>query len=79
MRLQNVRHQGEGQTIELFVNCRNKLIHEGEFRCIAEPDAVAAERNAAKTPLAEYLFIAGFVDRVILQMCGVYDSRRKSD
>ncbi|HYI96081.1 MAG TPA: hypothetical protein VEX68_21235 [Bryobacteraceae bacterium] len=60
-----------GRTIELFVESRNKLIHEGRFRCTSEP--LPLESDAPRTATDEYLFVAGFVDRVILQSFGLHD------
>src|ERR1017187_416183 len=59
------------RNIELFVNSRNKLIHEGTFRCQSEPAIVAAESDAPQTPVDEHFFIASFVDRVIMQAVGL--------
>jgi hypothetical protein len=60
------------RAIELFVNSRNKLIHEGVFRCTSTPAAVKAEGDAPQDPVGEYLFIASFVDRVIMQAVGLH-------
>ena len=59
------------RAIELFVQSRNKLIHEGMFRCQSEPEEVVAEMDAPKDPTAEYFFIASFVDRVIMKTVGL--------
>jgi len=57
---------------EQFVACRNKLIHEGTFRCSAEPATVTQDPSAPQTPTDEYLFIAGYVDSIIMQLFGVF-------
>jgi hypothetical protein len=56
--------------IKLFVQCRNKLVHDGGFYCaIATPD----EQNECK-PLPskshEYYFLINFLDRVFLKLLG---------
>jgi hypothetical protein len=56
--------------IKLFVQCRNKLVHDGRFYCaIAIPD----EQNECK-PLPskwhEYCFLINFLDRVFLKLLG---------
>jgi hypothetical protein len=56
--------------IKLFVQCRNKLVHDGRFYCaIATPD----EQNECK-PLPskshEYRFLVNFLDRVFLKLLG---------
>jgi hypothetical protein len=60
---------GEGD-IKLFVQCRNKLVHDGRFYCaIATPD----EQNKCK-PLPskwhEYCFLINFLDKVFLKLLG---------
>jgi len=59
--------------IEIFVSSRNKLIHEGRFRCQAAPEDVASEQDAPQTASREYAFIASFVDRTILQIFGLQE------
>ena len=56
--------------IKLFVQCRNKLVHDGRFYCaIATPE----EQNQCK-PLPskwhEYCFLINFLDRVFLKLLG---------
>lgn len=65
--------QESQRNIELFVSCRNKIIHEGRFRCQAESESVASETDAPKKPSEEYLFLASFVDRAILQVFGLQE------
>ena len=62
------------RAVQLFIASRNKLIHEGCFRCECDRDAVQAEGDAPHDQFAEYLFIAGFVDRVIMQAVGLGSS-----
>lgn len=57
--------------IELFAKSRNKLVHEGNFRCISEPDAVCGEPDAPQDPVEEFMFLAGFVDRVVMRIAGL--------
>lgn len=56
--------------IKLFVQCRNKLVHDGRFYCaIAIPD----EQNECKplpSKLHEYCFLINFLDRVFLKLLG---------
>ena len=58
------------QEIELFVTCRNSLIHEGEFYC---KTATPEQKNRCKplnTETEEYLFLVNFLDRVFLKVLG---------
>lgn len=66
-----LRVNESARSVELFINSRNKLIHEGRFRCNSDLEAVEVEPDAPKDQVAEYLFIARFVDRVILQAFGL--------
>lgn len=60
----------DDQDIELFVRCRNKLIHEGRFHCEV---ASQTERKTCK-PLSnateEFFFLVSFLDRVFLRLLG---------
>jgi hypothetical protein len=58
------------QEIDLFVECRNSLIHEGEFYC---ETATPKKRNRFKplnTKTEEYLFLVNFLDKVFLKLLG---------
>jgi hypothetical protein len=57
------------QYLDWFIESRNKLIHEGTFRCIADKATLPGE--APQNPTDEYLFIASFVDRVIMHVFGL--------
>ena len=56
--------------INLFVECRNSLIHEGKFYC---ETATPRKRNRCKplnTKPEEYLFLVNFLDKVFLKLLG---------
>lgn len=58
------------QDLQLFIQCRNKLVHTGEFYCIA---ASAAEKKKCKplaTPAEEYYFMVNFLDQAFLRLLG---------
>jgi hypothetical protein len=57
--------------VERFIASRNKIIHEGTFRCNVDPEAVAADPDTPQNPTAEYFFLASFVDRVVMQIFGL--------
>jgi hypothetical protein len=58
------------QEIDLFVKCRNSLIHEGEFFCITAKPKQRKRFNALGTQTEEYLFLVNFLDRVFLKLLG---------
>jgi hypothetical protein len=62
--------QIDPQEINLFVACRNSLIHEGKFYC---ETATPKKRNRCKplnTKPEEYLFLVNFLDKVFLKLSG---------
>jgi hypothetical protein len=58
------------QEIDLFVKCRNSLIHEGEFFCITAKPKQRKRFHALGTQTEEYLFLVNFLDRVFLKLLG---------
>jgi hypothetical protein len=58
------------QEIDLFVKCRNSLIHEGEFFCITAKPKQRKRFKALGTQTEEYLFLVNFLDRVFLKLLG---------
>lgn len=59
-----------GREVQLFIQCRNKLVHAGEFYCVA---ATADERDRCEpfpSPREEYYFMVNFLDRIFLRMLG---------
>jgi hypothetical protein len=54
--------------LDLVIRIRNKLIHEGRFLCEADPSVLQAFKDG-KTD--EFLFLAAFVDRVVMQAFGL--------
>lgn len=62
--------QAERREIELFIACRNSLVHTGRFYC---KTATPEEQEICK-PLPseedEYFFLVSFLDRVLLKLLG---------
>lgn len=55
--------------LQLFIQCRNKLVHTGEFHSRAS----SAERKryaSVRTPVEEYYFMVSFLDRIFLRLFG---------
>jgi hypothetical protein len=62
--------QIDPQEINLFVECRNSLIHEGKFYC---ETATPKKRDRCKplnTKDEEYLFLVNFLDKLFLKLLG---------
>jgi hypothetical protein len=58
------------QEIDLFVKCRNSLIHEGEFYCITATRGQRKKCKPLSTKTEEYLFLVNFLDKVFLKLLG---------
>lgn len=60
----------EVKEIELFVECRDKLVHKGRFYC----EAASREEREKCPPLPsktdEYFFLVNFLDRIFLKLLG---------
>jgi hypothetical protein len=56
--------------IDLFVKCRNSLIHEGEFYCKMATPKQRKRCKPLNTQTEEYLFLVNFLDRVFLKLLG---------
>jgi hypothetical protein len=56
--------------IDLFVKCRNSLIHEGEFYCKTATPEQRKRCKPLNTQTEEYLFLVNFLDRVFLKLLG---------
>lgn len=54
--------------INLFVMCRNKLVHEGAFYCDTATQREAEKCPPRQSPWLEYAFMIGFLDRIFLQL-----------
>lgn len=62
----------EPDDIKLFVECRNKLVHEGRFYCTAATPQEIKRCQPLASPLLEYMFLVNFLDRIFLKLLG-YD------
>ncbi|MGH7794487.1 MAG: hypothetical protein ACREQ2_06280, partial [Candidatus Binatia bacterium] len=51
------------EDLDLFVNCRNELVHKGRFYC----STVTTE---TESKVKEYGFLVNFLDRVFLKLVG---------
>ena len=62
--------QIDSQEMNLFVECRNSLIHEGEFYCETATPKKRNRCNPLNTRFEEYLFLVNFLDKVFLKLLG---------
>lgn len=56
--------------IELFIMCRNYLVHTGQFYCQGATDEDRAKVPPHATALEEFCFLISFLDRVFLKLFG---------
>jgi hypothetical protein len=56
--------------IELFIMCRDYLVHTGQFYCQGATDEERANVPPPATPLEEFCFLISFLDRVFLKLFG---------
>jgi len=54
--------------LHLFIQCRNKLVHTGEFYCLAASSAERKKCAPLPTPAEEYYFMVNFLDRIFLRL-----------
>lgn len=54
--------------LDLFVRCRNSLVHRGEFYCVSASEAERAERSPKATKIDEYFFLISVVDAFLLRL-----------
>jgi hypothetical protein len=55
---------------KLFIRCRNKLVHTGNFYCIAATPKEKAECKPLSSPAEEYYFMVNFLDKIFLRLLG---------
>jgi hypothetical protein len=58
----------EPDDIKLFVECRNKLVHEGRFYCTAATSRESERCQPLASSLLEYMFLVNFLDRIFLKL-----------
>lgn len=59
-----------GEELELFVKCRNSLIHTGCFYCSRATEKEKCKYPALASKKDEWLFLTNFVDRIFLKLLG---------
>jgi hypothetical protein len=58
--------------ITLFIQCRNKLVHVGDFYCNTATRKEKDDCKPLASPKEEYYFMVNFIDRIFLKLFG-YD------
>jgi hypothetical protein len=56
--------------LDLFVKCRNSLLHRGEFYCTSASEAERTKCPPKATKIEEYLFLISVVDTFLLGLVG---------
>jgi hypothetical protein len=62
------------QDLQLFIQCRNKLVHTGEFYSEAASTEEKKKCKPLPTPADEYYFMVNFLDRAFLKLLGYSDN-----
>ena len=61
--------------LNLFIRCRNSLVHRGQFYCVSATDKERKRCRPKPTGETEYFFLVHFLDRIFLKLfgyCGPY-------
>lgn len=58
----------DGSDLQLFINCRNSLVHRGDFYCQTASPAERKEVPPKATRFEEYLFLISVVDAFLLRL-----------
>jgi hypothetical protein len=56
--------------LQLFVCCRNSLVHKGDFYCATASEAEKAEVAPRPSRFEEYIFLISVVDAFLLRLVG---------
>ena len=56
--------------LDLFIQCRNSLVHKGQFYCVCASDTERKRCTPKPTGKAEYFFLVNFLDRIFLKLFG---------
>ena len=56
--------------VQLFIQCRNKLVHTGEFYSVAATVEERVKCSPLSTPAAEYYFMVSLLDQIFLRLLG---------
>jgi hypothetical protein len=56
--------------IQLFIKCRNKLVHTGNFYCRTANSEEKEKYPQLKNELSEYYFLVNFISKLILKIFG---------
>ena len=66
--LQYIKLDVNPKDLQLFIQCRNKLVHTGEFYCVAASPVERKKCTPLPTPAEEYYFMVNFLDRIFLRL-----------
>jgi hypothetical protein len=63
-----IQFRPSNDELDLFIRCRNSLVHQGEFYCLSATPAERQDRAPLPTPAAEYFFLVNVLDRIFLRL-----------
>ena len=66
----NIGLEVEQNDLALFVECRNKLVHSGQFYCAAATKEEREKCPPLPSKTHEYFFLVNFLDRIFLKLLG---------
>lgn len=58
------------EDVKLFIQCRNKLVHTGDFYCNNATPEEKSRCTPLPSPAEEYYFMVNFLDRIFLRLLG---------
>jgi hypothetical protein len=65
--------------VSLFVQCRNSLVHRGDFYCNTADDDESKKCPPLPSNLYEFFFLVNMLDRIFLKILGFDDNPIKID
>ncbi|HQU93511.1 MAG TPA: hypothetical protein PLK77_14495 [Pyrinomonadaceae bacterium] len=65
-----IEFKPNGREVDLFIECRNKLVHAADFYCNVATPSERAEITPLADAVEEYYFMVNFLDRVFLKLLG---------
>jgi hypothetical protein len=66
----NIGLEVEKNDLALFIECRNKLVHSGQFYCAAATKEEREQCPPLPSKAHEYFFLVNFLDRIFLKLLG---------
>lgn len=68
--LNDVEFKASEEDLKLFIQCRNKLVHTGDFYCNTATSKEKSRCKPLPSPAEEYYFMVNFLDKIFLRLLG---------